>query len=347
MKIVIVGGGIIGAALAQTLQSSGAQVTVFEGAPGATHASFGWVNASFYLNNDHFALRAAGIAAWRRLGAHVDWIGCLCWEEQGAALEAQRDQLSSLGYASEEVSPAQFALLEPHVAPQHALRFKQEGIAEPVQTTERLMRGIKRVSGVQVLGLSARAGVITGIDTAQGHVSADRVIVAAGIGSTALLNSVGVSLPMLKRPGLMMRTAPVPPILRHVLVAPGQELRQDAHGHIWAPTVANHQSDETTKVTTRPDLLADAALARIQTLFPDHPLTWDRVTLTQRPVPQDGLPVIGACGPAGLHVAVMHSGVTLAAIAAESLAPQVLDQPLSNAQAALVTPFGPDRFQSG
>lgn len=347
MKVTIIGGGIIGAALARVLSTAGADVTVFEGAPGATHASFGWVNASFYHNADHFALRAAGIEAWRRLGGHVDWTGCLCWEENGAAFDAQRDQLVALGYALEDVSPKQFAMLEPHVAPQRALRFMQEGIATPVQTTKELLRGVKRISGVRVLGLSERAGVITGVETAQGHVPADRVIVAAGIGSTALQDSVGVSLPMLSRPGLMMRTAPLPPIMRHVLVAPGQELRQDAQGHIWAPTVANHQSDDTSKVTTRPDLLADAALARIQALIPDHGLTWDRVMLAERPVPQDGLPVIGACGPIGLHVAVMHSGITLAAITAELLAPQVLDQPLSNAQAALVAPFGPGRFQSG
>ena len=82
-------------------------------------------------------------------------------------------------------------------------------------------------------------------------------------------------------------------------------------------------------------------------MIPNHQLVWDQVMLAQRPVPQDGLPVIGACGPAGLHVAVMHSGITLAAITAELLAPQILDQPLSNAQAALVSPFDPGRFQSG
>ena len=347
MKVAIIGGGIIGAALARALNTAGADVTVFESAPGATHASFGWINASFYLNADHFALRAAGIEAWRRLGGLVDWTGCLCWEEEGAAFDAQRDQLTALGYALEEVSPAQFATLEPHVAPQRALRFMQEGVAAPVQTLEAMLDGVRRISGVQVLGLSTRADIITGIDTAQGHVPADRVIVAAGTGSPDLLDSVGVSLPMLARPGLMMRTKPLPPILQHVLAAPAQEVRQDAAGRIWAPTVANHQGDDASKVTTRPDVLADAALARIQTLIPNHQLVWDQVMLAQRPVPQDGLPVIGACGPAGLHVAVMHSGITLAAITAELLAPQVLDQPLSNAQAALVSPFDPGRFQSG
>jgi len=83
MHVVIIGGGIIGSALAHRLGETGARVTVIEGAAGATPASFGWINASFYLNDDHFALRAAGLEAWKRLGGHVTWSGCLCWEETG------------------------------------------------------------------------------------------------------------------------------------------------------------------------------------------------------------------------------------------------------------------------
>lgn len=346
MKIVIVGGGIIGAALARSLVTSGADVTLIEAGGGATPASFGWVNASFFLNPDHFALRAEGIAAWKRLGGPVAWTGCLCWEEEGAAFDAQRDQLRDLGYDVAEVNATQFAALEPAIAPpKRALHFVQEGVAAPVLTTQSLLQGVRRIGGIAVTGLGTDGDTITGVHTDQGMIPADRVIVAAGIGSPALLNSVGVALPMLQRPGVMMRTAPVPEVMRHVLVSPGQELRQDAAGHIWAPTAASHQRDDATEVTTRPDLLAETALKRVQMLVPDQPLVWDHVILANRPVPKDGLPVIGACGPEGLFAAVMHSGVTLAAITAELLAPQVLGHTLSNAQATLAAPFSVERFQ--
>lgn len=348
MHVVIIGGGIIGAALAHRLGRSGAQVTVIEGAGGATAASFGWINASFFLNEDHFALRAEGLAAWARLGDHVSWSGCLCWDASGAEFTAQRDRLRALGYKVDEVDAARFAALEPHItAPDRALLFQQEGVTAPARTAKALLSGARRIAGVKATGIATRNGAVTGVDTSQGPIPADRVIVAAGTGSPALLNSVDVSLPMLERPGLMMRTAPVPSVLRHILVAPGQELRQDANGHIWAPTAAHHQSDTAKAITTRPDLLADAALVRVQNMLPDTPLVWDRVMLAARPVPQDGLPVIGPCGPQGLFAAVMHSGVTLAAITAELLAPQVMDHPVSNAQTALGAPFRPDRFQSG
>ena len=348
MHVVIIGGGIMGAALAHRLGGAGARVTVIEGAAGATPASFGWINASFYLNEDHFALRTAGLEAWRRLGGHVTWSGCLCWEETGDALDAQRDRLTALGYDVEEVDAKQFATLEPNIkAPERALRFAQEGVAAPAQVAEALLSGSRRMTGVRVTGIATSGGTVTGVQTAQGLVPADRVVVAAGTGSPSILGTVGVALPMLERPGLMLRTSSVPTLMRHVIVTPGQEVRQDQQGHIWAPTSANHQSDTTDQITSRPDVLADAALVRLQSMLPDHPLAWDRVMLAARPVPQDGLPVIGACGPAGLFAAVMQSGVTLAAITADVLTPQVLDAPLSNAQSALVAPFTPCRFQSG
>lgn len=347
MKVIIIGGGIIGAALARYLGKAGADVTVMEVGAGATVASFGWINASFHLNEDHFRLRVAGLAAWRKLDVPITWSGTLCWDAHGDALEAQCQVLARLGYQVDIVDSDGFAALEPHVAaPSQALRFASEGVAEPQETAQTLLRGTKRIRGVPVEGLHTTSGRITGVVTTQGVLPADRVIVAAGNGSPALLHSVDVALPMLDRPAVMMRTAPVPSRLSHILVTPDGEVRQDSAGHIWSPTAAQHQSDDSDRVEARPDVLADKALARLQALLPDTELRWDEVMLAHRPMPKDQLPVFGPAGPEGLFTAMMHSGVTLAAVTAELLGPQVLDQPLSNAQAALAAPYGIDRFQS-
>ena len=87
MKVVIIGGGIIGAALAHNLLRAGADVTVIAVGIGATGASFGWINASFYLDAAHFRLRAAGLEAWRRLDLPVNWSGALCWERRVKVLK--------------------------------------------------------------------------------------------------------------------------------------------------------------------------------------------------------------------------------------------------------------------
>lgn len=348
MRIIIVGGGIIGAALARGLCDAGADVLVFDsGAAGATGASFGWINASFYLDDHHFALRSAGMEAWRALDVPLNHCGCLCWETEGDAFDRQRDALATLGYAVEEVDKARFAMLEPQVAaPDRALRFRSEGVADPVATTARLLSGVRVVRGVPVTGVATHAEKVVGVETAQGRVAADRVIVAAGCASPGLLATVGVDLPLLDRPGVMMRSAPVARCLTHVLATPETELRQDASGRLWAPTAAQHQGDAATAPETRPDLLADRAVARAGALLPGVPVAWDQVTLAWRPVPGDQRPVFGPCGPEGLFTAVMHSGVTLAAITSHLLCAQVLDRPHSNTQAHLAAPYDPARFQS-
>jgi D-hydroxyproline dehydrogenase subunit beta len=346
MKVVIIGGGIIGAALAHNLLRAGADVTVIAVGIGATGASFGWINASFYLDAAHFRLRAAGLEAWRRLDVPVNWSGALCWEKTGAAFGDQYAALTALGYPVQIIDDVDFTALEPHVPPPaRALRFSAEGMIEPDRVARTLLTGARQISGVAAIGIATRAGHVTGVETAQGEIDADRVIVAAGCHSGDLLKTVGVRLPLIERPGVLLRTHSVPPRLAHVLVTPEGEVRQDAAGHIWMPTAAQHQTDAGTTVEERPDILADRALVRLQGLLPNTPLKWEQVMLAQRPMPQDGHPVIGACGPEGLFVATMHSGVTLAAITAELLAPQILDRKLSNAQSDMVAPYSPERFQ--
>ena len=71
-------------------------------------------------------------------------------------------------------------------------------------------------------------------------------------------------------------------------------------------------------------------------------MRWSMVALASRPVPADGLPCVGAVGPEGLYLAVMHSGATLAAGIAEALAAEILE----GKAAELLDPFRPARFQT-
>lgn len=356
MQVVIVGAGIIGAALAYALSRHGAAVTVVDShapAAGATGRSFGWINASFYADAAHFALRAEGIEAYRRLCRDLDlpvtWAGCVCWENEAAALEEQTQELQALGYAAKIIERADFARLEPNVRPpQRAVLFETEAAAEPGALTQRLLAasGARVISGCAVDAIETRGGKVSGVRLMGDVLPADRVIVAAGTDSVDLLAGCGVALPLLQRPGAIFQTAPLPPILSHVCVAPIGEFRQNAQGCIVMPTAVAHQADDSTVLSARPDVLADAAAARLQDALQRVEVRWQQVAIAARPVPQDGVPVVGACGPNGLHTAVMHSGVTLGPVVAEVLAAQVMDIPLSNAQTALIAPYAPDRFQN-
>ncbi|MEO9514811.1 MAG: FAD-dependent oxidoreductase [Paracoccaceae bacterium] len=355
MRVIIVGGGIIGAALAYQLDKDGAEVLIIEGralGSGATAASFGWINASFYLNAHHFRLRQAGIEAWHQFGFgdHLTWQGSLCWDVAEPSLEAQKAAFDAIGYRADLVDQKQIQFLEPHInAPNQALRFQTEGVANPSRIIEALLektRNVKVLQGVSVESLLHDDGRINGVETKTGQIHANRVVLASGTGVARCLNTIGIEFPMLTRPGLMLRTRPVPPLLTHVIASANQEVRQDSDGHLWAPMAANHQADTSDVVCADVTGLAQDALDRLQGLLPDVSLQWDRVLQADRPMPQDSLPAIGTIGPEGLFVAVMHSGITLAAISAQLLAPKVLGHSMSNEALDLLAPYDPMRFSA-
>lgn len=375
-RIVIIGAGLIGAALAYRLSQGGAQVTVLEAAlqpaAEASGRSLGWINASFFVNEAHHHLRVAGMAAHHRLARDLlsgtspsgpsqsglwpsgtspsdlwQWPGCLWWEAEGAGFDSHAQKLAELGYPAREVTGPEFAVMEPALAdpPKRALYLPQEGAFDPAALTQALLlaaagQGAALWFGLRATGFVQRGDAVCGVRTHSGIIAADQVIVAAGTGAAALLAAVHHPLPMLPRPGLILRTRPVAPLIRHILATPWLELRQDAAGRLIAPLAANHQSDATETAPQDPQALVAAALARLEALFPGVSLSVEQTALAWRPVPGDGLPAIGAVSP-GLWLAVMHSGVTLAPIVAECLAAEVLGQGAD----PLLAQYLPGRFK--
>lgn len=353
MKVIVVGAGIIGASIAWHLSRTGAEVIVIDGgAAGASSQSFGWINASFYADTAHHRLRVAGIAAYGRLMAvqpdlPIQMSGALWWEEQGAALHKMKAQLDAVGYPVAHLNRLQAEALEPDVRelPSDVLRFAHEGAADAGVLAAALLTasGARIVSGIQVLGIAQKEGAVCGVETRVGPIAAQHVVVAAGTGSPDILSSLGIKLPMLVRPSVLVTTKPVAVKLAHVLVTPHGEVRQMPDGRILASAVANHQGDEASDMTEQAEDIAARVLHWLDPMIAGATLDWDRVALAYRPMPADGFPVIGAVEPTGLHIAVMHSGVTLAAIAGEAVAAEVLGQGAE--YVALLAPYRPSRFQ--
>lgn len=350
-QTLIIGAGITGAALAFQLSRRGESVTILsthaEGGL-ASAASFGWLNASFFLSHPHYVLRHEGLAAHRRLtgqltGLATTWQGCLWYEATGAAQEETATDLAALGYKVDTLKKTEIAAKLPALGPvpETALFFPDEGVADPAD----LARALISASGAKVIRATVEAvteaqGRATGALTDLGPITADRVILASGTGTPAILQPFGYTLPMVQRPGLMIATNPLPPICPVILATPEQEVRQDAAGHLIAPASAGHQGDHAETLGAFP-VVVNATLARLRTIFPDHEIHFARQAMALRPVPGDGLPVVGQGPIPGLWIAVMHSGATLAPVVAELLAAEITEGVTS----PLLKDFRPARFR--
>ena len=150
--------------------------------------------------------------------------GSLVWEGEGAVFDTQLAKLNRLDANVQVIGRKEFSALEPAVGqpPERAMLFPSESAIDCSALIVLLMAaasasGARVLSGISVDGVTQYGDQVTGITTSIGAIPADQVIVATGVGTEALLARLGLSLPMLKRPG--MRTRPIAQTIRHLLQA--------------------------------------------------------------------------------------------------------------------------------
>jgi glycine/D-amino acid oxidase-like deaminating enzyme len=354
--VIVVGAGIIGASIAWHLARRGAAVTLLDAAkPGgvATAASFAWINASWGNPEPYVRLRMAAMAGWRRLAAAVPdlgvaWSGGLLWDLPEPELRAFAAGHAALGYDIHLIGGAEAALLEPAVAAPPALAVHTSGDAavEPAAAAGVLVAAAAEAGATvrldtAVIGLVFTDRGAAGAVLADGtQLSADVVVVAAGVATPRLVAPAGVELPLFDPAGLLIRTAPLPKLLNGLVISPAVHVRQRADGRLLAGADFGGGDPGRDAAET-----ADRVFADLRALLrPETPLALDGFTVGRRPTPADGLPAVGGIPDVpGLFVAVMHSGVTLAPAVGDFLAAEILD----GTREPLLAPYRPERFVPG
>lgn len=332
-KIVVIGAGIVGSACAWQLARDGAEVFLVERGKEAggiaTAASFSWINATFGNPRPYFDLRMQAIAGWHRLAtlipdAGIRFAGGLYYELQGEALDEFVEEHSGWGYRLRIVRRKEIATLEPMLAdpPERAALASDEAFVDAAAFARKLAAapGIRFLPGTDGVRLAVTGGKVTGIKTAQGSIEADMVLVCAGEGTPDILGSAGISFGIDCPPGLLATTTPLRGRIGHLLIGPRVHVRQLDDGRLLAGSdfLGTHDGE-------RPERTAAGILAELRAMFGDPGLALDRFTIGHRPTPKDGFPALGPVpGIDGLHVAVTHSGVTLAPAIAEMLAGEML-----------------------
>lgn len=359
---VVIGAGILGAAAAWRLAEAGARVAVFDAgavAGGATGNSFSWLNAVSKEPETYHRLNALGMAEYeavsRALGYEVRrGGGCLEWVDTDEAMERLRERTARLrarGYAVRWLDRQEVAELEPGLVLGHAEAVAYyEGdtwVDAPAVTRALLERARALGAAVRermpVTAFHTRGQRVEAVIANGAQIATGAVVICAGTGTPALAAMLGFTLPLERRPGLLAVTTPMPAgTLGRVVYAPGVHARPDVNGGL---RLGAEDVDALTAEDTPPEpppRWADVLVARLRAALRIPSGTRvARVHIGVRPVPADGISVVGRLpGWENVCIAVTHSGVTLGPLLGRLLAVEVTTGRVD----PLLAPFRPDRF---
>jgi glycine/D-amino acid oxidase-like deaminating enzyme len=338
-RILIVGAGIFGSAIAYHLAVGGADVVLLEAGPapgcGVTGRAFGWINVvNRPPHHPGYALLKAGFDAYRDPlvvppqmfeGARS---GSLIWHATAAETE---DFGLSHRQAGEEVelldrkalarlepglrNPPELAVLSTHDLALDPARLAAAFVDAAVQAGATVRFGqdivaVEQVDGRPVLR-SAQGGVM----------AADRVVLAAGSGTGRLMQALGVDIGVRTAPALLLRYACSVPVTSRILRMPRLEMRQAPdHTLVVAASYVDDGSDDL------PRRMGEARLAVMREEF-DLPetVTLSSAEVGQRPTFDDDLPRLGFVPQvSGLYLAVGHPGIILAPLFGRLAADEML-----------------------
>lgn len=363
-NIVVVGGGVIGVSIATHLQREGGSVILLTEAglaSGASGRSLSWLNSAGIRSEPYHALRMAGIDRYRTLYAQDpgrDWLrfdGGVYWAAPGkrATTEHRHAHERAHAYDSTLVDKSSVADVAPGVDPQ---AIDELGIHNPGEGWVSLPHLIDHLvaeftaNGGEVRTNAGRArvrsaGRVSGVETDAGlSFAADRVVVACGAATPAMIADLGVTIPDGSPLSMLVVTEPVDSQLRTVLNTPRVAVRPEPGGrfaldHSWYESEIVEHPDGTCVVddSVVKELVAEAG----RVLCSSESLTARGWKLGRKPIPGDGEPVFGELEQVpGCYVAFTHSGATLALIAGELAAHEVL----TGERHPMLATFRPERF---
>jgi glycine oxidase len=334
-RIVVIGGGVIGCAIAERLSRDHHQVVVLERdriAGQASGAAAGLLSPGGDSVGEGRTLGQRSLALFPELVARI--------ERSGVAVEyrVHESLLPALSAADERGLSrsgarwldAQEALAqEPELSPTiRGAAVLEEAQVTPARFVDALARtavaqGAEVREGVPVGSLAAIGDRVRGVQTAEGQLEADCVVLAAGPWSPALTSPLGIALDVRPNRGQLVTLRPRGTGLRRAVEWRGNYLVPKPDGTIVAGSTeeeAGYDARPTAEGVTGLLQFATAAVPSLASA------TVERVWAALRPATPDGVPVVGAVGPvSGLIVATGHNraGILLAPITAELVAEEL------------------------
>lgn len=352
---IVIGGGIIGASIAWHLAQQSNVTIIAENIGGiATPNSFAWINAGGPDDHTYYEFRNRSMQHWREMTKQIpdlpiSWTGALSWSATENETAVSQEGYLKAGTDIVRVSNSELSALEPGLEESFfpewdwGLHVQDEGSVEAHVAAEMLIAEAKsmgaKVLTTSVTGFVKEDGRVSGVFTENGAIHGDHVILAAGLGSVPLMAAENIRLPVEGREGLLANTLPVDKkYLEKLFHGPALNMRQTLDGRILAG-----ESFAGSDAGIDAEKKAREVIGKVQEAFKGgEEIEYGYYTLGVRPDPEDGLPIIGDTPLEGLDVAVMHSGVTLAAIVGKLVAEKVL----TGHSDPILDHFRLDRFDS-
>lgn len=364
MKVIVVGGGIIGCASAYELAKAGCAVTLFERATPGAEASGAAAGMLAPLGESGATLfEKLAVASWRlyprvakelreRTGVDVEHVTegtvyPLFTAEDVRRAQARATRSLAHEFGIEAWDAGETNAHEPALSPRvrgamfvrgdHWVNNQRLVVAyaQAAAAAGVIMRMGSAVSQVSVEDGRARGVVVDG-----DPFDADVVLLAAGAWTGALLASFGARLPMEPKRGQMLALHHVPSVLSHCVHGNDVYLVPRPSGELLIGATVERVGFQRAVTADAIGGLLRAALDLVPALG-SLPIT--RTWYGFRPWAPDSLPVLGPWpGVDGLFLATAHfrNGILLAPITARLMTEWVCE----GAPSMPVKDFLPDRF---
>jgi glycine oxidase len=368
ITVAVIGGGVIGLAIAWRLAQRGAKVTVFDknaAGSGATHAAAGMLAACAEAEPGETALVGLNRASQLMWPAFADELEsatgmavelrtkgtlvlALTTDDQ-ARLRRDLALQNSLGLPTEWMSAAEVRRREPHLAagiagaiwsPQDH-QVDNRALAAALRSAA-LKAGATLREHTPVDEVAMAQGRVTGLRVGGEIVPADVVVLSAGAWSRDI-----AGLPRDARPPvrpvkgqmLALRMDTKAPLLNHVVWAPGAYLVPRRDGRLLIGATVEEKGFDTALTAGGQLALLEAAWRALPAI---EELAIDEMWVGFRPGSRDDAPIIGAATMPGLVYATGHyrNGILLTPITARAVADLILDGVVD----PLLRPFGLERF---
>ena len=339
-EVLVIGGGVIGSAIAYYLSCDGKDVLQLESdhrASGASGNAAGMLAAEL----EHFSseeLRRWAQRSQKLMGPLIDDLKL--HSEIDVAMNSSGFIIPSMEQKSYRTtcsktedlanqehwwdkSKLQYEIPCITQKAEGALFYPQEHQLLPAELTKAYIKGAQKNGATFIDQCSAdrlliENGRVTGVETNKGIYTADKVVVAAGLGSSRVLGSIGIELNTYPVKGEIVALLMPSNTLRYTIYTPDVYIVPKPDHEIWiGATSIPYANDNRVSVTSLNSLLQKAAA-----WIPDiGEASFLRTWAGLRPQTMDGLPYIGAYPEVqGLYLAVGHyrNGILLSAVTGET-----------------------------